>query len=380
MCSVGPDRLEGDVLKRVLLLIKGLGRGGAEQLLLSAACHLDRRRFDYEVAYLLPHKDALVAELRTAGLPVHCLGGVGKSWMGRLRALAKERDIKLIHVHLPYSAMEARLAFPRRSGPRIVYTEHGPWDYYRRPTYLGNMLTFFRNDHVFAVSEDVSRSIRYPTGLSFLRMPPVETLHHGVDLQHLDTAGSQVDIRSEFGLPANTIIVGTVANFRRQKRHDVLLQAVERVQRVRPNARFILVGQGPLEDDARRLAEKLGVGGAVVFAGFRPDVPRLMHAFDIFALSSEWEGLPIALLEAMYCGKPSVVTGVGGVREALEDDKEGIVVPPNDPESLAQGMLRLIDNEWLRNRLGERARARAREFDIRKAVRHMEAVYEELLS
>jgi glycosyltransferase involved in cell wall biosynthesis len=367
-------------LKRVLILIKGLGRGGAEQLLVSAARHLDRRRFDYEVAYLLPHKDALVAELTTAGLPVSCLGGVGKSWMGRLRALVKERAIDLIHVHLPYSALGARLSFPRRSGPRIVYTEHGPWDYYRPPTYLGNMLTFFRNDHVFAVSEDVTRSIGYPAGLRFLRMPPVETLHHGVDFQPLDAAESHLDIRSEFELPADTIIVGTVANFRRQKRHDVLLQAVERVRRARPTARFLLVGQGPLEDDARRLAEKLGVGKAVVFAGFRPDVPRLMQAFDIFALSSEWEGLPIALLEAMYCGKPAVVTGVGGIREAIENDKEGIVVPPNDPEALAQGMLRLIDDEELRNRLGERARSRAREFDIRKAVRHMEAVYEELLT
>jgi glycosyltransferase involved in cell wall biosynthesis len=370
----------GATMKRILLLIKGLGRGGAEQLLVSAACHLDRRRFEYNVAYLLPEKDALVSELATAGLRVHCLGGMGKRWTRELRWLVTTKRIDLIHVHLPYSGFGARLAFPRRSGPRIVYTEHGPWEFYGRPTYFGNMLTFFRNDHVFAVSEDVRRSIRYPRGLAFLRMPPIETLHHGVDFQLLERPGSQLDIRAEFNLPEDAIIVGVVANFRRQKRHDVLLQAIERVRRIRPNARFILVGQGPLEDDARLLAQKLGVEGVIVFAGLRPDVPGLMRAFDIFALSSEWEGLPIALLEAMYCGKPAVVTGVGGIREAVEDGKEAVVIPPNDPEALAQGMLRLIDDEDLRNCLGKRAHVRAREFDIRKAVHHMEAVYDELLS
>jgi glycosyltransferase involved in cell wall biosynthesis len=374
-----PDRSTAESLKRILLLIKGLGRGGAEQLLVSEARHLDRLKFDYELAYLLPQKDALVSELTAAGLPVHCLG-MSRGWLSQLRTLVRDRRIDLIHVHLPYSAMGARLAFPRRIGPRIVYTEHGPWEYYRRSTYVGNMLTFFRNDHVFAVSEDVSRSIRYPTGLSFLRMPPVETLHHGVDFQHLDSDESQPDVRSELGLSADALVVGIVANFRRQKRHDLLLHAVERVSRLRPGARFVLVGQGPLEDDARRLVKKLGIAEVVLFTGLRHDVPRLMRAFDIFALSSEWEGLPIALLEAMYCGTPAVVTDVGGIREAIENGKEGIVVPPNNPELLAQGLLTLIDDEELRNRMGERARARAGEFDIRKAVLQMEAVYEELLT
>jgi glycosyltransferase involved in cell wall biosynthesis len=367
-------------VKRILLLIKGLGRGGAEQLLVSASSHLDRCRFDYNLAYLLPRKDALVSDLIAAGIPVHCLGGAGERWMLELRSLVRDRFIDLIHVHLPYSGLGARLAFLGRSGPRIVYTEHGPWDYYPPATYLGNMLTFFRNDHVFAVSEDVARSIRYPAGLRFLRMPPVETLHHGVDFDHLHTSGSPVDIRAEFNLPTDAIVVGTVANFRRQKRHDVLLHAVARVQRVRPRVRFVLVGQGPLQNDMRSLAKRLGVGGVVVFAGFRRDVPRLMQAFDLFALSSEFEGLPIALLEAMYCRRAAVVTGVGGVREALDDGKEGIVVPPNDPDALAQGLLRLIDDEELRYSLGERARVRAGDFDIRKAVSRMEAVYEQLLS
>ena len=113
-------------MKRILLLIKGLGRGGAEQLLVSAAPYRDADRFEYEVAYLLPEKDALVADLEGLGIPVHCLGGRGVGWVGRLRTLVRDRDIDLVHAHLAYTAIGARLGLRRRRLP-LVYTEHIVW-------------------------------------------------------------------------------------------------------------------------------------------------------------------------------------------------------------------------------------------------------------
>ncbi|MGQ0670202.1 MAG: glycosyltransferase [Actinomycetota bacterium] len=367
-------------MKRILLLIKGLGRGGAEQLLASAAPLLDQTRFGYEVAYLLPWKNALAGDLQRAGLRVECLsGGEGVAWAGRLRSLVRRRGIDLVHVHSPYPAIGARLIFGR-TGPRVVYTEHNIWARYHLATYWANMITFPRNDHVFAVSDHVRASIGYPAPLRWLSMPPVETLYHGIDPEAVSAWFAHDGIRRELGVPEDAPVVGTIANFKVHKAHDVLLRAAAEVRLTVPDVRFVLVGTGPLEDDVRRHARAMGLDGTVVFAGFRDDAPKVAGTFDVFALPSTYEGLSIALLEAMALGKPPVVTNVGGLPEVVENDRDGVVVPPGDPGALADGILSLLTNREKRLRLGEGARSRAMEFDIRKAVRRMEEVYKGLLA
>jgi glycosyltransferase involved in cell wall biosynthesis len=365
-------------MNRILFLIKGLGRGGAEQLLLNAAPHLDRSRFEYEFAYLLPWKDALVGVLDDMGFPVHGLDGArGVRWIGRLRRLALDREIDLVHSHSPVPAVGARVGIRRRV--RHVYTEHGVWGHYHRATFWANAATFSRNDHVFSVSETVTSSVRYPAPLRFLRMPPVETLYHGIDPGAAAGWGSSDGVREELGIPHDAPVVGTVANFRALKGHGYLLQAAGRIREAIPEARFVLVGRGPLEDQVRRQAGEMGLNGTVVFAGFRTDVPRVAASFDVFALPSLYEGLSIALLEVMALGKPVVVTRVGGSPEVVSDGVDGLLVPPRDPEALAQGILTVLRDVSLRQRLGASARRRAADFDIRHAVRRTEQVYGELL-
>jgi glycosyltransferase involved in cell wall biosynthesis len=365
-------------MNRILFLIKGLGRGGAEQLLLNAAPHVDRSRFEYEFAYLLPWKDALVGVLDDMGFPVHGLdGGRGIGWIGRLRRIVRDRDIDLMHSHSPVPAVGARVGVERRV--RHVYTEHGVWGHYHRATFWANAATFPRNDHVFSVSETVTSSIRYPMPLGFLRMPPVETLYHGIDPGTAAEWGSSDGVREELGIPEDAPVVGTVANFRALKGHEYLLQAAGRIREAIPEARFVLVGRGPLEDRVRRQAEEMGLNGTVVFAGFRTDVPRVAASFDVFALPSLYEGLSIALLEVMALGKPVVVTSVGGSPEVVSDGVDGLLVPPRDSEALATGILSVLRDAGLRRRLGESARRRVADFDIRHAVRRTEQVYGELL-
>lgn len=367
-------------MKRILYAIKGLDRGGAEQLLVSQAPYLDRNRFEYEVAYLLPDHDALVRELELAGLRVHCLDGTrGVGWVARLRRLVRDRGIDLVHDHSPYVAIGTRLGLWPRARTKLVYTEHSVWESYHRATYYGNLLTYSRSDYVFAVSNHVRSSIRYPRPLRFLRMPRIETLHHGLD--HAAVAGwsSSDGVRAELGIPSDAPLVGTVGNLRAWKGHEVLLEAAVRVRRAIPDARFVLVGHGPLEEDVRRRARELGLDGAVVFAGARDDAPRVAGAFDLFALPSLSEGLAIALIEAMALGRPAVVTRVGGLMEVVEHGREALVVDPGDPEALADAIVTLLEDADLRGRLGEAGRRRAAEFDIRNAVRRHEEVYAELL-
>jgi len=366
--------------RRILLLIKGLGRGGAEQILASAAPHLDRTRFDYEVAYLLPWKDALVKDLEDADIPVRCLDGSrGVVWVSRLRRLVSARRFDLIHAHSPVAASAARVSFGR-GGPPIVYTEHNVWERYHRATYWSNMLTFGRNRHVFAVSDHVRDSIRYPTPLALSTMPPVETLYHGIDQASIAEWASRNGVREELGIPHDAPVVGTVANFKSHKRLDQLLRAFAVVHREVPDARLVLVGQGPLEGELFRLARSLGLHDRVLFTGFREDAPRVCSTFDVFALSSEHEGLSIALIEALALGKPAVVTDVGGLSEVIEDGRQGYIVPVGQASALAGRIVKLLQDPELRTRMGAEGRARAELFDIRNSVRRMEQVYQEILS
>lgn len=367
---------------RVLLLIKGLGGGGAEQLLAGLVRHRDRQRFDYEVAYLLPAKDALVEDFRDEGVPVRCLGGAGgRGWLRRLRRLLRGRRFRLLHVHSPLPAIGARLVLGPRVGapPLLVYTEHGIWDHYDPRTRWANMLTYWRNDHVFAVSDFVASFIRYPGPLRFLPMPPVETRYYGLEHNAVARWGSPDGIREELNVPAEAPMVVTVANFRPQKRHDFLVRAAAEVRRAVPDVRFVLVGTGPLEPRVRALVRRLGLEGTVHFAGFRPDAPRVVAAGDVFALPSAYEGLSIALVEAMALGLPVATTRVGGVSEVVHDGEDALVAAPDDAHGFARNVVTLLRDPDLAGRLSRAAKRRAEFFRVDRAARRHEEVYGELL-
>ena len=376
-----PVGAEGESVKRILLLIKALGRGGAEHLLLSAARHLDKSRFEYQTAYLVPSLNTLVGEFEASGVPVHCLDGArGSGWIGRLKALVQEQRIDLVHVHSPYAAIGARIALRRRNGPRLVYTEHSGWPFYHPVTRWGNMVTFPRNDYVFAVSEHVRSSISYPVAFRAMRVPPIETLLHGVDPTARPVTAPPEEVRDELGIPRDVPVVGSVGNFRREKGHRYLIDAAITVRRRIPDVRFVLVGHGPLESELRRRVHERGLDGTVIFAGYRGDVASIMNMFDIFALPSLYEGLAVALIEAMALGRPSVVTRAGGLEEVIHDEVDGLLVPARNPARLAGGMIRLLSDESLRERLGMAARRRVVSLDVRRAVRRMEEVYGEMLA
>ena len=366
---------------RVLWLTKGLGRGGAERLITLLGRQIDRDRFDVEVAYLLPWKDAFVAELEAQGIPTHCLGGGrlgGVAWVPRLRRLARRRGYRLVHTHSPLPAVGARLGLPRSVA--FVHTEHNVWDRYRWPTRVVNMVTYQRNAVVLGVSNGVTASIRVPRALPG-PPPHVETLYHGIDddlVRHGPEAAARA--RRLLGVGPDEPVVGTVANFTPKKDQRTLLRAIELLVADVPDVRVVLIGTGPLEGALKAQAAAAGLGDQVLFTGIRDDVQELLPGFDVFVLSSLHEGLSIALIEALAAGVPCVATRVGGVGEVVQDGVDGLLIPPGDPHVLATALGKVLLDPELRASLGAAGKENARRFTISTAVERIETVYDQLLA
>ncbi len=365
----------------VLWLIKGLGSGGAENLLVSAARHVDRDRFNYSAAYFLPWKDQLVSGIEEQGIPVTCLKQRvpydPRTLFSLNRKLRKDR-IDILHAHLPYSGLVGRLASKFSPVKKIVYSEHNVWERYNRLMRVANRLTYRMNDAVVAVSENVEESIR--SGMNVGESLRLNTIENGVDVEQLSTLSKDSKwLKDEFGIPAGNRIVTCVANFTPKKRHTDLLVAAKRTLASTPDVSFVLVGQGPLLDDVKAEAQELGIDRNVVFTGLRDDAREIIAASDLFVLSSQFEGMPISVLEAMGTRTPVLSTRVGGLPEMLREGTEGMMVDALVPDQLSAAIDDLLANDELRRSLAERAYARVgAEFDIRHMVRRTEELYLEI--
>jgi glycosyltransferase involved in cell wall biosynthesis len=186
--------------------------------------------------------------------------------------------------------------------------------------------------------------------------------------------------RDLLGLGEDAFVIGIVARLSYQKSHEVLLQAMVSVHRAHPQARLVVVGGGDRESELRRLTTTLGLDDVVQFLGTRDDVGTIVGAFDVFALSSVHEGVPIAVIEAMAAGLPVVATDCGSLRDMIGDGEQGFIVPVGSSEQLAQRLTLLADDPALRLRLGRSARERAeQEFRIEETARRYQALLTELV-
>lgn len=365
----------------MLWLTKGLGFGGAERLLVSAATHLDRRRYEVEVAYVLPEKWGMVPELTEAGARVDCLGRAGRplAWLEALWLRLRRGRYDLLHTHSPVAAAAARLLAP--AGLPIVHTEHNVWPRYRRATRWANAATYGRNRVVLAVSDHVAQSIRPPRSMPWVAVPTLIVLIHGIDpakVQHGSAA--RAEARRVLNLAPDSPVIGSVANFTPKKDQYTMLQAVADLATEVKDVQLVLIGSGPLQAALEAQATQLGIADRTLFTGLRDDVPALLPAFDVFCLTSMHEGLSIALVEALAAGLPAVATRAGGIPEVLTHQREGLLVRPRAPEATAAALRQILTDPALRHQMGAAAQARARDFSIVTAVRRLEDIYDDVLA
>lgn len=360
---------------RVLWVVKGLGPGGAERLLTAAARAHDGDRFEIECAYVLPWKDHLVGELEAAGVRTHCLSRRRRDprWPLRLRSLVRGGEFDVVHVHSPLPGSVARLAvrsMRRGSRPGVVSTEHNQWSTHRGPTRWANRLTGRWDDAAFTVTDEVKASMRGPIA------DRAVSLRHGIDVARVAAQTERrAEIRAELGLGPDELVVTTAANFRPQKDYPNLLGAAKLLADRGVPVRVVAVGQGPQEAEIHALRDELGLNDRVILTGFRDDATAVMGACDAFVLASQWEGLPVAVMEALALGLPIVATAVGGMAETLHDGDDALLVPPRDAAALADAIERVVTDADLRAGLAEASRRRATEFDVARTTEVVEAAY-----
>ncbi|GAA1768555.1 glycosyltransferase [Nostocoides vanveenii] len=356
---------------RVLWLVKGLGPGGAEQLLLLSAQVADRTRFTHRLIFVRPDKTHLVADFEAAGLVPELLPA---HRVRDMRAALAQADV--VHAHSPVLASEARLlslTLPRAQRPVLISTEHNEWTSHRRPTRALNALTSPLDAHRWAVSEQV----RDTTWATHRRR--YEVLIHGIDPQALVVPdGTRERLRRELAVADDEVLVLTVANLRANKDYPNLMRAAQLALPRAPRLRFVAVGQGPLADEMAARHAELGLGDRFWLAGYRRDIPELMAAADVFALASAHEGLPVAVMEAFAAGLPVVATRVGGIPGQVRDGVDGLLVPRRDAQALAAAFVTIAGDDAGRSAMGAAARESAGRYDIRVTMARQETMYRRL--
>ena len=356
------------------MLVKGLGLGGAERLVAESVVHAADAgsRFDYEVAFVLPWKDQLVGRLRERGVTVMCIGGARGS-LGRaaLTLRSMSRSFDLVHAHLPATGIISRMV----SKAPVVYTEHNIASSYRLPTRMLNRTTYGRNTAVTAVSDAVFASLEGYPG------PQPRTIRNGVAVDVVEAARDGV--RAEFGVSEGQPLIVHVGNIRPHKGHENLVRTVAALRRRGFDGLVVSAGTEKHAGDLQRvrsLAEAEGVASSIRFLGRRDDAHRLIGGADLLVNPSDVEGLPVVILEAMKLGVPVVATDVGGVSTVVRPAETGWLVPPGDPESLADAVTEATSDERATAAIVEAARQLIDEqYGIDRMVDEFESVYEEIL-
>ena len=372
---------------KVIHLITHLDLGGAQQNTLHTVRHLDGSKFepilvcgpggilDEEVKQDPPLRVIFVESLRRDISPFYDLLALLE-----LTKLFLNEKPSILHTHSSKAGILGRLAAVLAGVPIVVHTYHGFGFHDRQPTFVKNLYVFL--ERICARLTDVlvfvSRAnITYAAEHGLVRPQDATLIRSGVKLAGLPAPVEAAKLKMSAGIGMHKLLVVSVGNLKPQKNAGDFVTAAARISAEVPEARFVFLGDGPQRRALEARAFALGLEGTVLFLGWRRDVPQWLAAADIFVLTSLWEGLPRALVEAMKSGLPAVCYATDGIVDLIKDGENGFMVEPGNHRALATRVIALLKDEPRRKTLGAAAAAAiGPEFDIDGMVRAQEALYE----
>jgi glycosyltransferase involved in cell wall biosynthesis len=363
---------------RVAFIAGGLDVAGAEHQLLYLARDMDRARFD-PLVINLRRTGAMAPLFRASGVELVELGYRGRrdiAVVGQLRRLLRDGRVQVVCPYLWPATVWGYAALRWAGITHWVASERNSDAVYDPRWQVALESRILARAPALVAITKAARDFAVRRGVPSER---VRVIHIGVAPPRVTAAPGSV--RRELGLESDAPVVGCVARFGPQKDHATLLRAAQLVLQRVPDARFVLVGDGLLRLPMEALAAELGVAERVRFTGVRFDAMNLLNACDVAALaSSRQEGCSNFLVESALLQKPIVATTVGGIPEAVRDGETGYLVPPENPEAMAQAMVRVLENPALARQLGAAGATWAQDqFGLSAMVTAWERLLEELV-
>jgi glycosyltransferase involved in cell wall biosynthesis len=365
---------------RVMFLSTSMGMGGADKQLLSAAQLMHAQGHDVCIVSLT-ELGPMGLEARSQGIRTESLdmrrGVPDPRGFMRLIRLVRAWKPDVLHSHMIHANLMARAVRLFARVPVMVSTIHNIYEggpLWMAAYRVSNGLV----DHMTIISEAAADRF---VNEGIVPRELLTCVPNGVDTERFQQVapGTREAVRSSLGVKDRFVWLA-VGRFEIAKDYPNMLQAFAQVCQRDSNAALLLVGHGSLQQETESLAQSLGLGDRIRFLGVRSDVPEVMAAADGYVMSSAWEGMPIALLEAAAAGLPIVATRVGGNHEVVRDGESGFLVPPRDSHALEQAMLRLMEQTPERRReMGERGREHVRvHYGLGRVVERWQELYRQV--
>ena len=367
---------------KILQLTNSCSAGGAEMHLLSLARYLNKEKYDITLAYFKEAPDdsrSLRNEFLKTGIRVidlKCENKYNPLAVIIIARLMRKYRFDLVHTHLFQAELLGRMAMIFNKSPRVIVTYHNTEEFLKN-RFWARMAryTTSRADQIITISDAVKNYLIDNVRVSETK---IKMIYYGLEI--VDSANNyREDIRSKNKIGRDDPLIGMIARYAPQKGHRFLLEAMTYVLKEVPEAKLFLAGhdEKKLKDSLEDYAKQLKIRPNVIFSEFQYDVYTLLREFDVFILSSLWEGFGLVLLEAMAAKKPIVASNVGPIPEIVIDNETGFLFPAKEPRIMAEKIILLLKNKELAKEMGRNGRRRLEEhFTIEKMIRETESVYD----
>ncbi|MDN3548269.1 glycosyltransferase family 4 protein [Mucilaginibacter aquaedulcis] len=361
---------------KILQTIRQGKIGGGETHVLDLVGTLNDDRFE---SVVLSFTDGpMVDRMKSLGIKtyvIHTEKAFDSSKNAEVKKIMEAEKIDIVHAHGTRANSNTYKSAKELSIP-IAYTVHG-WSFHkdqnvivRNLRILGERFLVKNSSMTICVSDSNLRE-----GKSHFPIKKAQVIKNAVNQDRFNVSAKYDDLRGELGVKDDEVLVGYIARITKQKDPFTLINAIA-LLKDQKKIKFLIVGDGDLGEEARGLAEKLGLSDQIIFLNFRQDIPNILNAIDIYCLPSLWEGLPIGILEAMAMHKAIIATDIDANKELVQDGVTGLLVPIKSPELLANAFKSLAADKTLREKLGQNAGiAINRDFNLLKMTQEVEKVY-----